>query len=59
VYDKDLDAGKFLVPGCWNRAINGDYAECHCADGPETVGDQLEALRRRIAALESPARQRL
>ena len=58
VYDADIDGGKFLVPGCWNRAIYGDYADCHCADGAETVGDQIRSLERRIAKLErkkSPA----
>jgi len=51
VYDKDVPNGKFLVPGCWNRAIYGDDAECHCHEGPETIGDQLAALRADIAAL--------
>jgi len=51
VYDKDVPNGKFLVPGCWNRAIYGDDAECHCREGPETIGDQLAALRADIAAL--------
>ena len=51
VYDKDVPGGKFLVPGCWNRAVHGDYAECQCFEGPETIGDQLAALRRDLADL--------
>ena len=52
VYDKDVPDGKFLVPGCWNRAIHGDDAECQCREGPETIGDQLEKLRRDITDLK-------
>ena len=53
VYDKDVPGGKFLVPGCWNRAVNGDDAECQCREGPETIGDQLAALREDIAGLKA------
>ena len=52
VYDKDVPDGKFLVPGCWNRTIYGDYAECQCREGPETIGDQLAALRADVAKLQ-------
>ena len=51
VYDKDVPTGKFLVPGCWNRAVHGDDAECQCVERPETIGDQLAALRRDLADL--------
>lgn len=27
----DVPGGRFLVPGCWNRAVYGDNADCHCA----------------------------
>lgn len=57
VYDAEIDGGKFLVPGCWNRALNGDYADCHCDGGAETIGDQIEGLRRRIANLEAKHRK--
>lgn len=30
VRDKDVPGGRFLVPGCWNRAVHGDHAECQC-----------------------------
>ena len=53
VYDKDVPGGKFLVPGCWNRAVHGDDADCHCADDPETVEDQLAALRQDIIGLKA------
>lgn len=52
VHDKDVPDGKFLVPGCWNRTIYGDYAECQCREGPETIGDQLAALRSELAAVK-------
>lgn len=42
VTDREVPGGKFLVPGCWNRAINGDDAECHCVSGPETRSERLE-----------------
>lgn len=42
VEDKDVAGGRFLVPGCANRAVYGDDAECQCetiafddADGVE------------------------
>jgi len=33
VYDKDVPDGRFLVPGCWNRAAHDDDADCHCEGG--------------------------
>ncbi|QDP53725.1 MAG: hypothetical protein GOVbin7759_12 [Prokaryotic dsDNA virus sp.] len=42
--DGDL---RFLVPGCWNRAVHGDDATCHC---PRASTEELES---RIAALET------
>ena len=51
VYDKDVPGGKFLVPGCWNRALD-EYADCHCEDGPETFGQQLAAMRSEIDTLK-------
>jgi hypothetical protein len=51
VYDSEVPGGKFLVPGCWNRALNGDDAECQCPDDPETIGDQLNALRVQIETI--------
>lgn len=41
--DPDVPGGRFLVPGCWNRAINGDQAECHRKDGTQTTAERLEA----------------
>lgn len=26
----ECPGGRYLVPGCWNRAVYGDEAECHC-----------------------------
>lgn len=42
VTDRDVPGGKFLVPGCYNRAVYGDDAECHCVTGPETSRERLE-----------------
>ena len=58
VYDKDVPGGKFLVPGCWSRAIYGDDAECQCREMPETIGDQLAALRKDVADLKRAIRER-
>jgi hypothetical protein len=52
VRDSEVPGGRFLVPGCWNRAINGDGADCHCAIAKETVGDKLDAIIRRLDRLE-------
>lgn len=30
IEDPDVPGGRFLVPGCYNRALNGDDADCHC-----------------------------
>ncbi len=29
IEDKDCPDGRFLVPGCWSRALNQE-ADCHC-----------------------------
>ena len=52
IYDNEVPGGKFLVPGCWNRTIYGDDAECQCREPPETIGDQLASLRAEIASLK-------
>ncbi|WP_429944653.1 hypothetical protein [Brucella abortus] len=59
ITDPDVPGGRFLVPGCWNRAINGDQAECHRKDGTQTTAERLEAkidkLIARMDHLESRA----
>lgn len=40
IEDKDVPGGRYLVPGCINRAVYGDDADCHCethtrTDDPE------------------------
>jgi hypothetical protein len=30
--DTEVPGGRYLVPGCWNRAIYGDDAECQCIE---------------------------
>lgn len=57
VRDPEVPGGKFLVPGCWNRVISGDSAECHCVGGTETTGERLErkldGLLKRLDKLEA------
>nr|WP_029924475.1 hypothetical protein [Ochrobactrum sp. UNC390CL2Tsu3S39] len=43
IIDPDVPGGRFLHPGCWNRAINGDHAECHCKGGTQSTAERLEA----------------
>lgn len=53
VHDDDVPGGKFLVPGCMNRAVHGDDADCHCPDAPETVEDRITAMQAKIAELQA------
>lgn len=53
VHDEEVPGGKFLVPGCWNRTIHGDDADCHCPDDPETVEDRIAAMQAKIADLQA------
>ena len=46
----DVPGGRFLVPGCYSRAVYGDEAECHCPKTSDT--DPLERLEARVAKLE-------
>ena len=32
VKDPDVPGGRFLVPGCWHRAVYGDDADCQCTE---------------------------
>ena len=57
VKDKDVPGGRFLVPGCWNRAINGDDAECHCK--MPTRQEQFEEINSRLDKLEKLITERL
>lgn len=53
IYDAEVPGGKFLVPGCMNRAVHGDDADCHCPDDPETVEDRIAAMQAKIADLQA------
>ena len=53
VYDQDVPDGRFLVPGCWNRATRGDDADCHCIGGEMTVHEEVQLLRAECAALRA------
>jgi len=42
VKDESVPGGRYLVPGCWNRVVNGDEAECQCethrlTDDPDNI----------------------
>jgi hypothetical protein len=52
VKDNDVPGGRFLVPGCYNRAIWGDHADCHCADRGVTVTDRLNDLEETVSKLK-------
>jgi len=48
---KNVPGGRFLVPGCWSRALNDD-GECHCDTPRNKLRDLYEAAMRRIDDLE-------
>jgi hypothetical protein len=48
----DVPAKRFLVPGCWNRAIHGDHADCHCPKPPKRMSKETRALVEALAALD-------
>lgn len=50
--DPDCPNGRFLVPGCWNRAVGGDHADCHCETPKKTLDDEISDLRARVRKLE-------
>lgn len=54
-YDKDVEGGKFLVPGCLNRAAYGDDAQCHCGvkQVNQTRDEKIEQLEARVRKLEA------
>jgi len=43
----------FLVPGCWNRAIHDDDADCHCEGGELTIQEEVQMLRAEVAELRA------
>lgn len=49
VKDAEVEGGRFLVPGCWNRALYGDHADCHCPPGSLTRAE----IEREIATAEA------
>jgi hypothetical protein len=52
--DPTMKEGGFLVPGCWNRALNGMDAECHCkTDQPLTLAEEVAQLRAEIEQLKA------
>lgn len=54
VDDPTLKEGGFLVPGCWNRALNGIDAECHCkTEEPPTLAEQVAELRAEVDRLKA------
>lgn len=51
VEDEGVPGGRFLVPGCWNRVVNGDFAECHCPRPPKPLPDEVRQRVESLAAL--------
>lgn len=49
----DVPGGRFLVPGCWNRVVYGDHADCHCETPRKTMDDEISELRSRVRQLEN------
>jgi hypothetical protein len=47
----EVPRGRYLVPGCWNRAIYGDDADCHCPRPPKRLPKSAHSLLDAIAAL--------
>lgn len=52
ITDAEVPTGRYLVPGCWNRVICGDDAECQCSDRPETMQEQIDRLQAEIEQLK-------
>ena len=52
ITDAEVPAGRYLVPGCWNRVVHGDDADCHCANRPDTLQEQIDTLRATVERLE-------
>jgi hypothetical protein len=49
----DVPGGRFLVPGCWNRVIYGDHADCHCGSRDKQDGDRIEDLENEVKKLKA------
>ena len=52
ITDPEVPTGRYLVPGCWSRAMGGEDADCHCADRSETMQEQVDRLRFEIEKLK-------
>lgn len=47
----EVPGGRFLVPGCWNRVIYGDDADCHYPKPPRRLPKEARVMAEAIAAL--------
>lgn len=47
--DPDVPDGRYLVPGCMNRAVYGDHADCHCPKIPRSLPKEAKAILERLA----------
>ena len=47
----DVPGGRYLVPGCWNRAVYGDDADCHCPLPPKKLTKAMRDAAMALAAL--------
>jgi len=50
---------RILIPGCWNRAVYGDDADCHCPkpmreQAPEmSLQEQIDALKAELKNMKA------
>jgi hypothetical protein len=49
--DPSVPEGRFLIPGCWNRVVHGDEAECHCPKPPKRMPKKAQPLIEALAEL--------
>ena len=52
-YDKEVPGGRFLVPGCMNRAVGSDDDDCHCDGGEMTIQEEVQMLRSEVEELRA------
>lgn len=54
---KDPEGGRYLVPGCWNRAVHGDNAACQCVERgthnkDQSIEERVSRIEQRLQAIE-------
>lgn len=54
VKDRSVPGGRYLVPGCWSRAVAGDRAACHCDRPPRQKRERAPAPMRGTDGTDVP-----